>query len=1195
MRRIGAGSGGVVYEVEDRQTRQRVALKTLRYGDVDRLYRLKREFRALAEVSHRNVVALHELVVEGTNCFVTMELVGGIDFISYIRGAAADEGEVCTRLRETLPQLAQGLQAIHDAGVVHRDIKPSNVIVTSEGRVVILDFGLASIAATESTDSLADHIVGTPKYLAPEQAGTGAAPTPAADWYSVGALMFEALVGQPPFAGSVMEILLQKQTGPIPDPTDVADDIPTDLAEICVGLLARDPAKRIDGRALVECTSVSCPAPTAASTSRGSAPDVKFSGRRSELALLRRALRRVEMGTPAVALIEGTSGIGKTTLARHFIDTMRSDDPLLTALEGRCYERESVPYKAMDSLVDGLSHLWRQLPSEVGAQLIPPDASLLPTLFPVLKRVRVVLEAPTSTVPAGRQELRARAVGALRDVLHRLADRRTLVLFLDDFQWVDEATASLLTQLLRPPDAPRVCLILGTRDGPANPALDSLLAGIGCPIEHIRLGGLSEAEAVELARHMLPDSEELAALVARQSAGSPFLVTEVAGHLRTQDPDDAVPFHIGDVLRDRIGRLSTDSRRLMEVLAMAGTPISRRVLAAATEVDRSTFDTELRSLCAARLVRVAGARYDDAVETYHNRLRTATLDSIDGPRRTEIHRDLALALEECDEGAADILARHWLGAGRLEVAAKFAEQAGHEATERLDFDRGAQLFQMALSVGKHGAEAECSLRTELAEALAAAGRPAEAAEQFRIAALDPGPSDAWELRRRSAEELLRGGYVHEGLEEIRAVLGHVGLGLPSSPRRALFSMLSKAAWIRLRGVRWSQRSPHDIARRDLVKTDVCRSVALGLAVVDPILGADYQARHLLAALRLGEPQRVARALAMEAGYLAALGRMRRARFIVDRAKAAALQSGNRYAHLFATSAEGILALFGDNAWRRSLEHLTEAAAGFSSEIQAAGWELDTVQFYECLALLYLGDMRQLSRRVSEYLQWAKDRGDRYAIVNLRTRMSMVALANDDPRRAAYEIERGVAAWDSDSDAFQVQHFFAMHARIELALYRDDVDGAEEIVREAQPAMRRSLLVRIPMVHLEAEHLFGRVLLARAARDGTLKPGAARTIRRCARRLGKLRAPVAAPMSLLLLAGAAHLRGETDREIAFLRDAIERFEALETGLYAGAARLRLAAALGGSGGKNLAAETATSLRERGVRNPDRIAATLAPGW
>src|SRR5262245_10825459 len=129
--RIGQGAMGVVYAAIDSERNAPVALKTLRGASPQALWRFKNEFRLLAQVVHPNVVLLHELITQGEQHFFTMELLHGVDFLTWVR----DDPR---RLRDALRQLAEGVATIHTHGLLHRDIKPTNVLVTDAGRVVLL-------------------------------------------------------------------------------------------------------------------------------------------------------------------------------------------------------------------------------------------------------------------------------------------------------------------------------------------------------------------------------------------------------------------------------------------------------------------------------------------------------------------------------------------------------------------------------------------------------------------------------------------------------------------------------------------------------------------------------------------------------------------------------------------------------------------------------------------------------------------------------------------------------------------------------------------------------------------------------------------------------------------------------------------------------------------------------------------------
>ena len=363
-RRIGEGGMGVVYAVYDVQRQEEVALKTLNHVDARNIYLLKREFRALADVAHPNLVTLHELFAEDSLWFFTMELVRGVGFIDYVvehelspfqsqsttlRAESPPQLEVSTarggapvqlpptpvrdlqRLADAALQVVDAVVALHGAGKLHRDLKPSNVLITAEGRVRVLDFGLVT-EDTNDADSLADNaVIGTPAYMAPEQAA-GAQAVPASDWYALGTMLFEALTGRVPFEGDVHQVLFAKRhTEPLA-PSEFAAGIDPELDRLCLGLLALHAQARPgvseirrvlesflrgkDSGGVRSIPVTGVPSLRGPLTRRGS----RFFGREQELQQLSSALSS-SRGGPVVLWLAGASGSGKTALAQQFAET----------------------------------------------------------------------------------------------------------------------------------------------------------------------------------------------------------------------------------------------------------------------------------------------------------------------------------------------------------------------------------------------------------------------------------------------------------------------------------------------------------------------------------------------------------------------------------------------------------------------------------------------------------------------------------------------------------------------------------------------------------------------------------------------------------------------------------------------------------------------------------------------------------
>src|SRR5579862_6679883 len=368
---------GEVFEAFDRDRGDVIAIKTLARADGDTFARFKREFRALQSTAHPNLVSIRELVCVDDLWFFTMELVDGRHFQEHVRGDSE-------KLRTALRGLVAGLNALHDAGLVHRDVKPSNVMITREGRVVVLDFGLVTNLDPSRQSSVAGPI-GTVEYMAPEQA-TGRHVDAAADWYSVGVMLYEALTGAMPHVGHPLQILVGKQQVEPTPPHELAPAAPRDLCDLCAELLRIEPGKRPSGRAIARRLGLD-PDPSGPRTSTPT-PSA-FVGREGELAALDAAAERART-SPRVHLVVGESGIGKSELVARFARARAAADPDAIVLAGRCYERESVPYKALDGVADGLAAaLGRMTDAEVKA-FLPARPSLLVRLFPVFQRVEAI-------------------------------------------------------------------------------------------------------------------------------------------------------------------------------------------------------------------------------------------------------------------------------------------------------------------------------------------------------------------------------------------------------------------------------------------------------------------------------------------------------------------------------------------------------------------------------------------------------------------------------------------------------------------------------------------------------------------------------------------------------------------------------------------------------------------------------------
>lgn len=765
---LGRGGMGIVYRAYDRKRQEMVAIKTLPRLDPAGLYRLKQEFRTLADVAHPNLVHFHDLLSHGEQWFLTMELVNGVGFLAHVHGsedplggairdnslssaALADTVELPAgapppvdfdRLRDALRQLAAGVAALHERGKLHRDIKPCNVLVTPAGKVVLLDFGLAAeLDRAGWHHSGEQHLAGTVAYMSPEQAASEPL-SPASDWYSVGVMLYEALTNQHPFVGTPVQVLNAKRQREPPRPGSLVSGIPPDLDRLSTDLLRRAPELRPGAAEVLRRLGMGHP-PQAAHSAPVRAP---FIGRGPHLEILRDAFRAVCQGEQTTIFVEGRSGAGKSQLVLHFLDTLPGQVDAVV-LAGKCYERESMPYKALDSLVDALSRYLRRLPTLEAQVLLPREVHLLARIFPVLQRAEAVAAAPGRAADlADPNEFRRRAFAALRELLARLSDRWPLVLFIDDLQWGDEESAAQLGELLRPPDPPRA-LVIGcyrSEEVPGSPCLRLLLEGTvrdpAAAPRRLAVESLTVEEARELAQTILGREDraalDLADVIARESGGNPFFVHVLAQRLAADGCGLQAPageLTLDRVLWARVQGLSEEARRLLEIVAVSGHPLAQcdacRAAGLAAEGPRV-----LSVLRSARLLRGAGPPEREEIETYHDRIRESVLAHIPEVVRRARHRSLALTLEASEEARTRPfdLAYHFDAAGDSARALPYAMAAAGQARARHALRIAEQQYRIALR-GAGDDATRYHVAEGLGDVLLLAGRFEAAQEQFQVA------------------------------------------------------------------------------------------------------------------------------------------------------------------------------------------------------------------------------------------------------------------------------------------------------------------------------------------------------------------------------------------------------------------------------------------------------------------------------
>ena len=1226
-RRLGAGGMGEVFAAR-KAGGPAVALKVLSELHATRLYRFKREFRALADVKHENLIALDQLVVlPNGQAFFTMELVDGVSFVDYVRGDTRP-GQLpnLVRLERALRQLVEGVHHLHLARCVHRDIKPSNVLVTREGRVVILDFGVISELSEGGDEGMTrdGQMMGTPAYMAPEQTGAASAGPPA-DFYALGTMLFECLTGTLPFTGPILDILIAKRHGPLPDPAAridagvTRDDRVLALCELCRRAMDPEPEQRPGYKEFLAALGDDSEISAGSSVSVGAAEsrtamEPLFVGRRAELAELNAAFERVRTEvTPVTVHVRGASGQGKSALVGQFLARQRRKDSLVV-LRGRCLERESVPYKGIDAVVDALSIYLRRLDEVEAARLQPRHIVPLLQLFPVLGDAWPDGGRAVELDPA---ELRRRGLAGLREVLARVGERRALIVYVDDFQWADVDSARLVTELMRPPDPPAMLLIISFRNEvDEREALQLLTASTaveGRDVRELEIGPLSSDEARELAAALLHDrsperADEAAELYARRAQGNPFYIGQMVLGGDPHSSSDTSSDQLGSdhlaldrLVARRIMALEPDVQRVLATVAVAAGPTSASVILRACGIEeheaatmpessvetlpevRPVTSREIDALLSANLLR---RHADGRIECAHDRIRVVAVGELSPDQLRDVHRGLGEAFELLGGGESEALAEHFAHGGDERRALDYTEQAAGDAVAALAFDRAAQLYRRALGLVGAGDEARRRrLEIALAEQLVNLGRGAAAAEMFsKLAETAERPEHARELRRRAAGELVKAGYLDEGMDTIAPVLREVGIWQPRGPIGAILGTVWHRILLMLRGYGFTQRTAAEVPPRLLERIDTLLATKTGLSHHEAIFAGYQQSRAIRLALRAGEPRRLIRCLVHDAAIFVAIGRREKGRALMDVARRLVSSVDELEYHRVI---EYVDANHCDHSgdWERAATMFEQLQARLD-ESPNSGWirGATTVQWMWVRRLL--GRFGVLRAELPERVATARDLGVRHEHVSLGSlwALTMAIYGETEPaRRLLAELRE---QWQSRQVTFQ--HIIVAMTEVEVAMLAADpqraVDAAEAVLGDTKARIVSSMMPsHVDFYELRAR---SRVQLAIAGIDTTRS---LQLVRHDLVRLRKSHKPQVAPQAAVLEAALCSHSGDQAGAEQHWREAAALMKSRAMAAHLAAVHMRLAS----RGDVEAGRLAAHYFDEQGIADPTRLVDALAP--
>ena len=723
---LGAGGMGSVYLAFDGRLQRSVAIKLIHAeDDREASARILAEARSASALNHPNICTVYEVAEDRDRTFIVMEYVEGQPLSELIAVQRAPR----ERTLDIAMQIVGAVAHAHERGIVHGDLKAANVLLTTSGRIKVVDFGLARRPTGDAAMTETGYARGTPYAMAPEQL-RGAPADTRSDVWSLGILLQELVGGSKPFdRPSVPELMAAILTEPPAPPPPHVDPAVRRVIERC---LARDPANRYQraGEALAALEAISgerrslhsigaidpsqiviAPPPAFAPAAEGQTALV---GRDVELRAMRAAWDRASAGRRQLVLVGGEPGIGKTRFVSDFARSIADGGIMLL---GRSDQEALVPYQPF---VEAIEWYARECPlGLLEAQLANVDGVReLAHLVPALRR-RALL--PAEQIESNPEGQRYRLFEAAAGLLSAIARSRPLLIVLEDLHWADRPTLLMLRHLVRSSHQAPLCLVATYREtelGRTHP-LAEILADLRRDegVVRIALRGLSEPHVEEFIAHWIGRNSPpaLTRAVAENTEGNPFFIGEVLRHLAETGAlarfDQAqgvrggtelgVPEGVREVIGRRLARLSEPCNRVLGLAAVVGREFDLPVLQALAGLPEDRLLDVLDEALAARLVQEAPGVAGRYAFT-HALVRETLYAEPTAARRARLHRQVAETIERLaapgEEPLAD-LAYHYsqaASAADAERAITYAVRAAERAATAFALEEAARFYNLAL-------------------------------------------------------------------------------------------------------------------------------------------------------------------------------------------------------------------------------------------------------------------------------------------------------------------------------------------------------------------------------------------------------------------------------------------------------------------------------------------------------------------
>lgn len=1074
IRRLGRGGMGQVCSAIDLRSTAHVAIKIMRYMDSWSVYRFVEEFAWLSQLNHPHLVKLYDAFAEGDIRYFSMEQVEGSTIREWFRNWNPSDPNRFVVLRQVLAQAASAIRFLHDNQVIHRDIKPSNLMITKNRKAMLLDLGLAIRVARDPRSTDDTRIVGTLQYMAPEVI-EGSLPTFSSDWYSFGALIFETVTNSLP---TPQKTQTKSEPSTEANNAERLRDVPADIAALCSDLLNHDPNLRPTGNEVIDRLGVS------------GTPLLNFKsepyciGREQPLSQLDDFVNK--HSSSKVVLLRGESGIGKTTLLRHWLISIAANNANSLFIAVNCHRQDQSPLRALNMVAQAMVTSLPDLPRSEWEDLTQNEGGEIIYAFPQMQQlVQTAVRAKDPML--GSVEQAARRAAGLHSLLHwlrELSKRRPLFIAIDDAQWADEDSGRLLAQLFKghlSKDAFQGTLILVDQGRDVQSPLvqqivqgtsvqsDNLLELILQPLTH-------DASRMLLSRWIadarLNVADKVTNDLIRRSGGSPFLLREVlctyANHSLELKLDDQQWLRNEPLERDdkqlsqRFSLFPTAVERVLQYMAIADQPLGYHQLQTVSRVNPNELLQHLNLLASQGWIRFNRNSLDSEVEIAHDRFREIFVKSMPADRMQRRHFRFARMLSsEAPPPWSRIGHHYWQAKCYREAAACYME-AARLAIRNGEFVEGLWFMERAMHPSADRSPAEQrEARWLQADSAAACGNSQAAIAYYEQLFKDSTKAEEIALLETLiGEQWIRAGHLEKGLDRISPALRELGINSHTTTRPWLTRWLLRLRSFKLSFAPHSKFTLSDNTQAFTSIEQCVNRIATPLLFLNTSLGADVITALAVISQQRGSQADRSMALLRWANLLSFGSRNEKTNAITW------LRTGRRLARKSKSPQAIALCQLTNMLWslqtgqlRKGIRQGHRAIKAYDDAQLGQQWEAGFVNWALLGIYWYMGQLRTLATQTALLRQAAARRNDTMLTFWMHTHAAhIIDLIDDNPQQGRQSLE--LAQSCMGDQRFQSPKFFLWLTEVRQQLYEQDACSARVSMDQHWQTLRQSSLMKI---------------------------------------------------------------------------------------------------------------------------------------